>query len=136
MAEKGFNMLKRLALVVLFGINNLHAIDALNKAGFIEKIKNSPTIVKVVGGIIPCIVVVISMDAVMRAYEDNQEKLNIVNIAYHIKGVSLFITTLFYSWLLRMNLKKWFLDSFKNNKIVAAGAVNINDTLLLGKTRI
>jgi hypothetical protein len=110
-------MLKKLSLVVLFGISNLHATDVSPKTGFIEKVKNSPAIVKVVGGIIPCIVAFISMDAVMRTYKDNPEKLNIVNIAYHIKWISLIIASVFGNLLLRINFRNWITPAYTEKSI-------------------
>lgn len=99
-------MLKKLVLVILFGISNLYAVD-VSTTGFIQNIKKSPTMVKLFGVIVPCIVVFISMDAVVRAYKDNPKLSTAVNIAYHIKGISFFIATIFSSWLLRSSFREW-----------------------------
>lgn len=120
-------MLKKLALVVLAGIGNLQAAND-PKTGFIQKIKNGSAIVKLFGVVIPCIVTFISMDAVMKAYKDNPEKLNIVNIAYHIKGISLFIATLFSSWLLRNNFRKWIICRAQNSASIAGSKVDAFDS--------
>lgn len=98
-------MLKRLALVALFGISNLHATDASSKTGFIQRIKTSSVTVKVVA-IVAGIVTFISMDSLLKAYKDNPEKLTISNIAYNIKWISCAIACMFGRWLLEFDIIK------------------------------
>ena len=102
-------MLKKLALAVLIGISNIQGSD-LPKTSLIQKIKNSPPIAKIVGGIIPCIAAFISMDAVIEANKDNPEQHNVVNVAYYIKWTSLIITAFFCDWLFKVDFKKWLLS--------------------------
>lgn len=113
-------MFKKLVLIVLIGINNTQASDA-PKTDFIQKIKNSSGTVKVVAGIIPCIVTFISMEAVIRTNKDNPKLHNILNIAYYIKWISLIIATIFCDWLFKIDFKKWLLSCPKKDASIATG---------------
>ena len=102
-------MLKKLAFIVLIYIHNTQASD-VPKIGFIQKIKNSSGTAKVIGGIIPCIVTFISMEAVIKTNKDNPRLHNIVSMAYYIKWISLIIATVFCDWVFKADFKKWLLS--------------------------
>lgn len=99
-------MLKKLALVVILGINTIQAAET-PKAGFIQRIKNSPALVKWTGGIIPFLATGISMEALRRTYKDNPEKSTLVKIVTGIECIALLIAVTFYDWWFRIDFKKW-----------------------------
>lgn len=115
-------MLKKSALVVLLGMCNVRASDN-PKLSVIEKIKNSTVMAKVVGGIIPCIATFISMEAVIKANNDNPQRHTIVDAAYYIKWISLVVATFFCNWLFRIDFKQWMLPCpEKDTSIVIDGS--------------
>jgi hypothetical protein len=128
-------MLKKLALIILIGINNIQASDA-PKTGFIQKIKNSSITAKVVGGILPCIATFISMEAVIRTNKDNPELPNIVSIAYYIKWISLIIATFFCDWLFKIDFKKWLLSCPKKDTSVVIGESHSSQEMCSGRNML
>lgn len=98
-------MLKKLALIVVLGISNLHAAD-VPKTSLIKRIKNSPVTLKIVAGIIPCIAAMISMEVVGRVYKNRPDKKKVVIAAHYIKCISLGVFTVFYDWIVKFHIKK------------------------------
>lgn len=97
-------MFKKLVLVLLFGISALNAEDSHAKTGFMQKIKNSPAIVKVVA-IIPCLIAFSSLHYLIKEYKDNPDKINIVGYLNYVKWTALAIGGFLFRWLLEFNLK-------------------------------
>lgn len=97
-------MLKKLALVVLLGISNLHAVETESpaKTSFIQKIKNSSTAAKLMV-IIPCIITFISMSPIIKACKDNPEKINIAHIANTIRWIAFGIGAYLSDLLVKIN---------------------------------
>lgn len=96
-------MLKKFVLIILFGISNIQA-STTAKDDFIHNVKHSPALVKVFGGIVPCIMIFMSMEALTKAYEHNTSTFA---IAYSIKWIAVIIGCALYKWLIKINLKKW-----------------------------
>lgn len=97
-------MFKMLVLVALFGISTLNAENNHEKTGFIQKIKNSPAIAKIVA-IVPCLITFFSFHHLMNAYQDNPDKINIVKISNAIKWTALAMGGFLCRWLLEFNLR-------------------------------
>jgi hypothetical protein len=106
-------MLKKLALVVLFGISNLQAAET-PKIGFIQRVKHSRAIIKI-AAIIPCIAACISMESIRRTHKDNPEKSTLVKVASGIECISIFIVAIFSRWLLDVDFLKLVVSQPKND---------------------
>lgn len=108
-------MLKKLSLVVVLVISSLHASDT-PKTGLIKRIKNSSVTAKIVGGIVPCVAVMTSMEIIGRMYAGRMDKKSIVKAAHYIKCISLGVFTIFYDWIVRFHIKKKLLELKKQHK--------------------
>ncbi len=111
-------MLKKLALIVVLGISNLHANDA-PKTGLIKRIKHSSTMAKIMGGIVPCIATIISMEVIGRVYKDIPDKENIVTAAHYIKCIALGVALVFYDWIVKFHIKKKLCSAKQKKKTEA-----------------
>lgn len=96
-------MLKKLVLMVLFLVSNVHATDT-QQVKWTKRVKHSPALVKVFLGIVPCIVAFITMNKVMVNYPDSEV---IASIGCAVKCGVASIASIFSNLLLKVNVKKW-----------------------------
>ena len=108
-------MLKKMILLLAFGITSAYASD-VPKTGLIKRIKNSSATAKIVGGIIPCIATIISMEIIGRTYKGIPDKKSIVTAAHYIKCIALGVALVFYDWIVKFHIKKRLCAIKKQNK--------------------
>ena len=108
-------MLKKMILLLAFGITISYASD-VPKTGLIKRIKNSSVTSKIVGGIVPCIAIMVSMEIIGRTYKGIPDKKSIVTAAHYIKCIALGVALVFYDWIVKFHIKKKLLELKKQHK--------------------
>lgn len=96
-------MFKKLVLMVLFLVSNVHATDTQHMK-WTKRVKHSPALVKVFLAIVPCIITFITMDKVIVNYPDSDI---IASIGCAVKCGAASIASIFSNLLLKVNFKKW-----------------------------